>query len=199
MFSKNKLLIILFVFILFFTIILNHSNVFASQIVTYNDIKYTIPDFPDDGNNYKILFVNIVSENYASFVLFTSSEPFFIDINKGTCKYSNYLYYSYRTDHVEGPFSLNSSFSQDTAGKSTSELYKRIVYSNYDVTDEEGNLVFQGAPVTVEQVTIPEISQVTEIPQVIAEVLKILIPIGLIVLSIGLVIYLTRLVISRLQ
>ena len=63
----------------------------------------------------------------------------------------------------------------------------------------ESEVVFQGAPVTVEQVTIPKIQQVEEIPQMMGQVMKILIPIGLIVFSIGLVIYLTRLVISRVQ
>lgn len=71
-----------------------------------------------------------------------------------------------------------------------------VFYSSFDIKDENGHVVFQKAP---SQVTIPAIQQVEEIPQVMGQVMKILIPIGLIVFSIGLVIYLTRLVISRVQ
>lgn len=72
-----------------------------------------------------------------------------------------------------------------------------IMASNYDIYTVDGDLVFQEAP--SQEVTIPAIQQVEEIPQVMGQVMKILIPIGLIVFSIGLVIYLTRLVISRVQ
>lgn len=72
-----------------------------------------------------------------------------------------------------------------------------VCVTNSVVYDENDNPLFQGAPRPVEQVTIPEITQVAEIPQVITQVMKIMIPIGLIIFGIGLVIYLVRLVTSR--
>lgn len=72
-----------------------------------------------------------------------------------------------------------------------------VCYANYDVHDiYTGNLLFQGAP-AVEQVIIPEIQSVEEIPQAMGEVLKILIPIGLIIFGIGLLIYLVQSLTSR--
>lgn len=74
----------------------------------------------------------------------------------------------------------------------------KSLISNRSVYSYDGSTVFfQGAPPKVEQVTIPAITQVEEIPQAMEEVLKILIPVGLIVFGIGLVIFLMRLVISR--
>ncbi len=74
-----------------------------------------------------------------------------------------------------------------------------IIYSTSNVLDlDNGEVVFPLAPLPVEQVTIPEITQVKEIPQMMGKVLEMIIPIGLVILSIGLVIFLMRLVISRL-
>lgn len=90
----------------------------------------------------------------------------------------------------------NNSTS-DGAVISTSPNTMIFAYSNKNIYDESGSLVFQSAPVG--QVTIPGIQQVGEIPQMMEQVLKIIIPIGLIVFLIGLVIYLMRLVILRAQ
>lgn len=91
---------------------------------------------------------------------------------------------------------LNSSSNFSTIGKNFINTSVANI-TNTTIKDEDGNLVFQGAPRPVEQVTIPEITQVAEIPQVITQVMKIMIPIGLIIFGIGLVIYLIRLVTSR--
>ena len=85
-----------------------------------------------------------------------------------------------------------------------------IYYSSHDILNDNNEVVFQAPPhqteegnnqetLPTQQVTIPAIQQVEEIPQGMTQVLQVIIPIGLIVLSIGLVIYLMRLVIYRMQ
>lgn len=82
------------------------------------------------------------------------------------------------------------------------------IFANNNIYNLSNEVVFQAPPHQVEeqetpqqiqQVTIPAIQQVEEIPQGMTQVLQVIIPIGLIVLSIGLVIYLMRLVIYRMQ
>lgn len=74
-----------------------------------------------------------------------------------------------------------------------------ILYTNFDLLDLDGNVVFPKAPQRVEQITIMGIQQVEEIPQIMTEVMKMIIPIGLVIFGIGLVIFLVRLVILRMR
>jgi len=74
-----------------------------------------------------------------------------------------------------------------------------FIYSNTDIKDIDGNVFFQPTPQLVGEVTIPEITQVEEIPQVVSKVLEMIIPIGLTIFGIGLLILLMRLVILRVR
>ena len=74
-----------------------------------------------------------------------------------------------------------------------------IFFSNTNVKDKDGNVVFQGASQELAGVTIPAIQSVEEIPQAIVKTMKIVIPVGLVVLGIGLIIYLIKSVILRMQ
>lgn len=209
---SNKFLI--FLIFLFFIFIIFNTTVFASDTYdfafSYNNDYYTVT-LPIDVSTYehRFVFAYKSSSDTYNYYIMLSNNPFFYNY---TGSYGNPSYSSdgsvlIRTFERNIPWTTNISFLgslvEDTPEFSFPLRDKSkyiLMYSDYDIVDSlSGEVVFQGAPVTVEQVTIPEIQQVGEIPQVIAEVLKILIPIGLIVLSIGLVIYLTRLVISRLQ
>lgn len=204
---KNKILIILSIFIIsssFFA-----SNVFAYDVIDKNENTYTIPDYFE---NYKYIFLN--STSYGQYIYY-SNTPFYIKQidNSIYCCLSNSgsiykigsgisinaLFNDYSIEYIES--SCRDSFTSNLlvySGKTIQALLSDMVFSvNVNVLDSDDNVVFQGAPRPVEQVTIPEITQVAEIPQVITQVMKILIPIGLIVLSIGFVIYLVRLVTSR--
>ena len=200
MFSKNKLLLILFIFIIILSFF---TNSFASYDFTFNDKEYSFTyDIGDKYSNYYYLIMTSVDGQIQGrdyFALYVSETPMRVDdnhsINSGFKVISDSDVYS-TAGFIDSSFDVDFEHPWPPTSSTGRTI---ILNSNYNVYNLEGDLVFQVAPVTVEQVTIPEIQQVGEIPQVIAEVLKILIPIGLIVLSIGLVIYLTRLVISRLQ
>lgn len=203
---KNKLFIVLSLVIIFVSIL--YGNTFASfDIITNDNTTYTVFDKPDDGNKYFILFFH---SDYMCMI--TSSVPIFhgFDVhgNSSTCYRGKdmHLYYSKSGDYSSFLYENTSSFytyaydNHEYMWTASSSIYflENLLYSNHDIVNGSGTVVFQGAPVTVGQVTIPAITQVEEIPQAMNKVLKIMIPIGLIVFSIGLVIYLVRLVISRM-
>ena len=103
-------------------------------------------------------------------------------------------------DSYFGPNSNNGKFV--LSGYSSFELGSDFCNStlvcatNSVIYDENDEILFGIAP-AVEQITIPEIQSVEEIPQAMVEVLKILIPIGLIIFGIGLLIYLVQSLTSR--
>lgn len=212
---KNKLLIS---FILFFTILSFFTCCFASSTENYDSVSVKDVEF---SNNILIKLPSGFLEKYPyyfyrrsnvffessynsdffnCYLYFSSSEMFY---NNGTLSSSsgigNYALGVIVSD--ESNITIDFSFKNlGTSSGTISTLYGDIFgSSSYDIyTDSsKSELVFQMPQVN--KVTIPAIQQVEEIPQVMGQVMRILIPIGLIVFSIGLVIYLTRLVISRVQ
>ncbi len=65
-------------------------------------------------------------------------------------------------------------------------------FSNYDICDTEGNVVFPAPPQTVEAVELMKETQVEEIPQQIVAILKIIIPIFLAIFGTLLLLYLIK-------
>ena len=198
---KNKIFIILFLFIIL-TITL-FSNVFASSSYVFSDGEtYDFPDFTLDDNCNYILYINSGTNTFH--VLMYSKEYTLKGVKDSTGDIWLYLY-DVNGNRVPSSsmflhgliFSNNGNLSTDTTYNSVFVNDEIVYYTNVPIYTTDGDLVFQVAP--PQKVTIPAIQQVMEIPQVMEQVLKILIPIGLIVFSIGLVIYLTRLVISRVQ
>lgn len=209
---KYKLFIILLLFIVLVTSI--YSNCFASNNISYsyNGKIYTVNDFSNLIPNDCKYFICLSNDSNAF--------PFLFIVDKDTRQYicqnsgkrlhslslSRYKRYIFRNNKWE----LQSSYLEDSSyyvvfclsfiDNKYSILYSNInFYGYYDYIGDTEEVVFQGAPVTVEQVTIPEIQAVEEIPQTMSKVLEMIIPIGLIVLSIGLLIYLMRLVILRMR
>lgn len=216
---KNKLYIF---FVIFFLIV----TFFTTSFCADNSLKFNIDEGTYNGNYEIYLPSDYLDYPYVLFIKYLSSQDYFllfskdkiyVDIYKestichldistssdfymtsqvrgSSISFSNEKYIlDYSTfDITNSKFThLNNTYTHSSYGEF------KIFSSNFDVYNNSGELVFQGAPAQV--VKIPGIQQVEEIPQVMEQVLRILIPIGLIVFSIGLVIYLTRLVISRVQ
>ena len=117
----------------------------ASYDVEFEGTKYTIPDFPDDGNKYIILFIQKSLEGtHMSFELYTSNEKFvYSNFSNGSLSFPNYKYYSCSIIGNATKF----TFSKDgSAIGISSNTFKNIVYANYDVYDKNGELVFQAPP-----------------------------------------------------
>ena len=195
---KNKLLIILFIFITLTFFLF--SSVFAADVIIEDD-TITLSEFYDnkyvfigyDGHNRQVIYsdypFSFTSDDMSSFLFTPSSNcP---NIATALVPYNGIL-----TSPSDDDFTIYSTPVTIMLGSYLTNSDCKVLYTNFNIYCND-EVVFQGAPLT--QVTIPAIQQVEEIPQVMEQVLKILIPIGLIVLSIGLVIYLTRLVISRVQ
>ena len=208
-FFTHIFLPILAVFILVLNIFSIYS--FGSSTINIDGSDYTVSDFISQFKN-----LVIITDRNSFFTIIFSDCSFFYDndsdYNHCCVRYNAsedmpfYAYYSNSFDDINFSKKLSSlnsdafalsKFTDNSLSFSGRYNYDYIIYSNHDVYDNEGNILFQSAPQEVEQVTIPAISQVGEIPVVMTTAMKIIIPIGLIVLSIGLVIYLMQLVILR--
>ena len=198
---KNKFFLIILLFLFF---VLLCTNSFANFDFTYDDVSYSYPNIPIDNSHSNFIITNPDNLEFDCLFLFPSdlsnlggndhvttsgnidnfTVSFYLD-NAGGLKV--YYYYPDTSSWV-----YHHTLNAASSIKSTDN----ILYSTFNLVNEDGVTVFPVAPTPVK---IPAIQQVEEIPQVMEQVLTILIPIGLIVFSIGLVIYLTRLVISRVQ
>jgi len=215
---KNKLFIVLSLFIILITFISSscfasyHSNVDNNSIVVSdgNGYEHTITLSEEQMSYpYKALYLTYVPDVFCNVSLVLSSSPFYFKNYKLQYydeEVHTVYYYDFSggssertfTDFSNIPISSFSSTSSDVSNSSWD--YSHFSgYSTVDIYDTNDNLVFQAPPHQVEAVTIPAIQQVEEIPQGMTQVLQVIIPIGLIVLSIGLVIYLMRLVIYRMK
>lgn len=223
----KKLLYTLIFFVCILASCFVTNSVFADTEIplTFRDTtrNITIPDCTLSNNYYYYLFVSNFNVNGVMVNLCYSTSELVVDTSKNPIKlfsesgFYNNIGSSTGFTNVDKFFSTVQGFvdrffnsfneedflSTHVSYPSTISISKEmwegrvLTFANTTLNDVDGNVVFQGAPRPVEQVTIPEITQVAEIPQVITQVMKIMIPIGLIVLSIGFVIYLLRLVTSR--
>lgn len=153
---------------------------------------------------------------YMCFARYSEVNPTLIFLDneyKGSSNYYDF-YYDLDTRELEYYFygNIGHSFTSLKSGsyneilEQLKDVLKKYCYCSTDIytynkwytSFPENELVFQQTPVTVGKVTIPEITQVGEIPHIMNKVLAIIIPIGLIVFLVGLLIYLVRLVISRM-
>lgn len=201
---QNKLFLIFSIFILI--IISISSSCFANFTFTTDDKEYNFPDLPAEHKNYNnILIFDTLGTIYLT--LFTLDDEnnindFYYGIGSEDFGYEGICF-----RHVTGKYyqyndtTKSFKFYRDLNYNSSSEGFLRVkfLYSTKNIYNLEGNLVFQKAPQKVEQMTIQEITRVEEIPQVMSQVAKMIIPIGLAILLIGLVIFLMRLVISQVK
>lgn len=220
---KNKFFIILSLFfILVFNVFTSCFATFnqSATLRTGDVVDVSLPDLPFDVNNSNyVVFYNKASSPSGYYCILFDDDNYFCKMNIEDNP--SYLIYklnfgvnditsSAKLYHLtDDNWSLNRSLPDGTTkglvmslnhGQKENPTFQHayIIYSTMDITDNNGNVVFSGAPVTVEQVTIPTITQAQEIPQAMSKVLQMIIPIGLIVFFSGLLIYLVRLVISRM-
>lgn len=233
---KNKLFIILSLFIILVSCIGTSSFANTEPVVTHFDdldmdftfhlpsgygidynyyfiLMFTEPTGWSSGHKYILRSNLILSKSPICY----SKDRISIYSESGFYKFDKVLAYTNSSSlHTQNIFDY-SSFSIDdatfypTCGTSTGfgspDLISITMNANHDIYDfkeiegtfVKGDLVFQGAPQTVEQVEIPKIQTAEQIPQVMTEVLGMMIPILLSLLGIGLIIYLTRLVILRMK
>lgn len=206
---KNKLFIIISLFIILVTFISSSCFAFGDSV----EINYPSDIFSENFKGFILL------SNNTNIDLWTFDSSSYIDSlveenNSSQLKVSvpsntSVLFYRYNFDNNTFDFIRRQNLG-DSVTYSIDTNFHPILFYNVDNLNnisvpiaETPTLVFLGAPqvtpVEVEQVTIPAIQQVEEIPQGMNQVLQVIIPIGLIVLSIGLVVYLTRLVIYRMK
>ena len=222
-FFKNKLFIIILLFIILVTFI--SSNCFATSI-SYDEEVAELPAFFD--NYYYFFYFNgsydssVGQYSYYICYYFSTTPITAYDVSSNG-------HYQFRGENgeftgngfsgskwvtSETPFqdAVNSITEptrfNDICWAPSSFPESSLILCNCDIYNDSNELVFQAPPQQVEeqetpqaiqQVTIPAIQQVEEIPQGMSQVLQVIIPIGLIILSIGLVVYLVRLVISRMK
>lgn len=219
-FTHRFLLILSILFFIIFNFCIYSFGFDNSLTYKNNDKDYTI-NFNGDITDFKYVFLRVSSYSngkYSAVLIFSNSPIIIKKTSDEIYKYvskdgSDFYYYSSSTFNTLNDLNnslsnlnksnLNSNFknyypsvfsSYDIAVRDAS-LW---TYSNSDICDEAGNVLFQKAPVTVEQVTIPKLETAQEIPQTMNKVLQMIIPIGLIVFLSGLLIYLVRLVILRM-
>lgn len=190
---KNKIFIFIFLFLILSFCIVSPCFALSS---TYS--------FNYSGNQYKIEFeTNVLEANKdKNYLLIYKRDG---EFTAGICD-EPILYINNKISRVSGYSNSYSTLNDlisyiSKSGFTTWGLANidnvEVVYTSHDICDSEGNVVFQGA--LSQAVTIPAIQQVGEIPQVMEQALRIVIPVGLIVFGIGLVIFLTRLVTSRMR
>lgn len=218
-FFTNKVIAILSIFAILITCVC--SSAFAYDIGVSKDITYKIPD-DLSSHAFKWIYSGVYRYNdsgcTAYTFIFTSDSPISIELGEKTntndmvrqnitLHSDSEIYFvwnsvntSYKKDYLNAPYFSDFTNSEiyEYSKKSSFVRYycdaekTSYGYSNFDVKNIDGNVVFQRAPQAVEQVKIPAIQQAKEIPQAMTEVLKILIPIGLVIFGIGLVIFLIR-------
>ena len=212
MIKNNKFIIIFILFILFICLSLN--NVYATNSSTDNiEVKYkdktiTFPTLLENQNcnfteyYYTLSYcsdnrywLNFCKEEDINKVIYMPYKSWGTDMHKilfNNKKGDNLTEFRYYLDN-------NKWVMRDsgTDGLVRNTLVDFILSTN-DIYNEDGTIFFQKTPLLEQQVVeIMEITQVEEIPKAIAEVMKMIIPIGLVVLSAVLIIYLVHLVISR--
>ena len=184
---------------------------YDNHTVTYDNKTYKIND-----DVFSKKYICFTSNGGLSIAVFCSDYPFYIDGHiyaSSTDKYYTVKSYDENKFYCMILASSNmhevlsylgsrdlSKYSTTTEVSSAFRFGPEYTYSsNFDIKDENDEVVFQGASQTLAGVKIPAIQSAEEIPQAIVKTMKILIPVGLVILGIGLVIYLIKSVISRVQ
>ena len=160
--NKKIILIFFFIFIFFF---LSYRNVFASFSVEYNGETLELPDLPDGLlENYFILSSGSSYRIYTSDYEFTYKESRgYLTLENGSCQYCTLFFGSW--DDWAG-----------SSGASGVSDINAVVYSNFDIKDSSGNVVFLSSPQQGEEAQVilaPVVAQV-EMSQTLSETVKLL-------------------------
>lgn len=157
---QNKFILIIAMFIVFICI---STSCFAVSSFNYNDNTFLITHYPDDGNQYHIIFMGFESNKN---ILFTSSSPMYCSKENSVSGSLNRVigsdlkeyYFSYSSeDHIITDFKyVTDRFHNDNPLQSGcyngyKPVYLRFADFDYTVV-ETGEVLFQHAPQTETEV-----------------------------------------------
>ena len=167
--NKFNLIIILLV-----AIILGFgSSVFASYEFTYNDVEYSLPDLPRDDTNFIIL-----SNSSYYYVYYFSGDVDNLYFGYEGSDFCAYYYSSNSCSYTLYHLSINSTnwvFERSSSFNRGLMLSGSPLYSTFDLKDNNGNVVFQGAPQEqAQELTLVPIVEQAEMEKTMAEILGIL-------------------------
>lgn len=196
---QNKLLIAFLIFFVVVGTICSYVGAYTS--IDIDDTTYSI------GSNYQnydyILIVRHDTYDTSVLVL-VSNSPIVYDEDENGSIYTlpedcyivlNGSYDDLSTYLNNGMYTLSQSGISSGINNSGSFIdypKENILFSSYDVRNSEGELVFQGAPLVVSQVELMKAIQPEEIPQQIAEIVVMILPIFLLIFGTLLVLYLLK-------
>ncbi len=202
---KNKLFIT-FIILLFFVLFFNISNVFAFEFTSntgYTTNTHTVPDLetvPDEYISYLDTYGYIIqmwSNNKYRLIILTSANSYFY---RGG-SYAGNIFTNVSGSAVSFDIDISKHLSWSDVSVSDASGFSgyNFVYYNADIyTDKDkSDLFFQRPPQVVEEVTIPVLEGVEELPKAMTTTLKMILPVGLVVFGILLLVYIIRLYISQ--
>mgnify|MGYP004501810547 CR=1 FL=1 len=192
---KNKILTITLLAMLILTFLCtscfasNENTITIKDYKTGKDLNIIMPSFyKTDGFNYVLIQnLSIDSNNdYSSYCINICNKPFYVQTVNGK-KYisvpSDSIYY-WKNVYTTGDFYSNNtidcssmSFTLDDHNSfdrisyyRTDNVYYSVNYTNYDILDDEGDLVFQGPQ--VEGVVAPLVKSI-DFSETLKEILEI--------------------------
>lgn len=184
----------------------NNINNFSSM--TGDSFSYIIMNNTD--LNYVVLYIFRCSlaENTGNYQDYSGS--FILNSeNKYILTFQNLSYYS-RYYLIDNTWVLDKNIVSDELHSSFSTFFTsfnyidNLLYSNIDIVNNysifgNNDIVFQKAPLKAEAVEIPTITEAQQITEIIAKVVKMIIPVCLVILATLLIISLIQSVIYRTQ
>lgn len=188
---KNKLLIFV---ITFLVLLIFSTSSFASFDFDYNSIEYSFTDLPTDLGEYYA----IVDDGNGYYSIFYGETAITYDNDGRNLLYSENIK-RYLMNGTNGTWS-NATSGIYSGGKGD-HAYQvgTVIYSSHNIyyKNDSETIFFQKAPIVQEyQMTV--ITTVTQLPEIVVGVTKVIIPVCLAILSMVLVIYLIKSVTSRM-
>ena len=175
---KNKLFIIFLFSFLFLLLLVTDCFGFN---VDYNKEVYTFPDV--EPNNFNVCGVYNFSNNFWIIVFSFNKEPYY-DSSTGYLKFSGqYTKFIYKSE--------DGKYYSETSSSGLASFYQiseNLLYSNFDIKDKDGTVVFQKPVLQV----VVELETIQELPTLVKRLMIIILPVGLIVFSAVLLIFLVR-------
>ena len=205
---KNKLLIVMFLFFTFIVSILNFSFCSSQEYDAYykgqttgwkfSNINISFEDNEDSfviennaGNCINIYYFD--SSRYRFINYTTNSNTVFLKYKSSNAVAEGCLRYASYSRTLDSDNKLYIAGDLIDSGTCSGFSYSSSIFCTADIVNENGEVVFQGAPQEeVPKVELMKATQVEEIPQQIAGILAIALPIFLTIFGILLVLYLIK-------
>lgn len=224
---KNKKILFILVAFLFYLFVFSNFSFATSENLPSIDnliVDDNINNFSSmTGNSFSYIIMNNTDLNYITLYIFRCSlaentgnyqdfQGSFVlnSDNEYILTFQNLSYYS-RYYLIDNVWVFDKNFVSDELHSAFSSFFTsfnyidNLLYSNIDIVNNysifgNNDIVFQKAPlVKVETVEIPTIQNPQQIPEIIAKVVKMTIPVCLVILATLLIISLIQSVIYRIH